>query len=90
MGAKSPQKRGHCCLTPKIMAAACSQAATVPLLTFLILGESVNENEIVTSSEMVVGPVHRRDVDSTFTCLASNSNMTQASRATVVLQMNRK
>ena len=50
----------------------------------------MNENEIVTSSEMVVGPVHRRDVDSTFTCLASNSNMTQASRATVVLQMNRK
>ena len=39
---------------------------------------------------MIVGPVHRRDVDSTFTCLASNSNMTQASRATVHLQMNRK
>ena len=55
----------------------------------LVLGQSVNEDEIVTSS-LIVGPVHRRDVDSTFTCLASNSNMTQASRATVVLQMNCK
>ena len=54
-----------------------------------VLGESVNEDDVVTSS-LVVGPVHRRDVDSTFTCLASNSNMTQASRATVLLQMNRK
>ena len=54
-----------------------------------VLGQSVNEDEVVTST-LVVGPVHRRDVDSSFTCLASNSNMTQASRATVVLQMNCK
>lgn len=56
-----------------------------------VLGESVvNENADVVTSSLVVGPVHRRDVDSTFTCLASNSNMTQASRATVALAMNRK
>ncbi len=44
----------------------------------------------VVSSSLLVGTVHRRDVDTSFTCLASNSNMTQASRAEVTLQMNRE
>ena len=44
---------------------------------------------IVTSS-LMVGAVQRKNVDTTYTCLASNSNMTQASRANVKLQMNRK
>ena len=42
------------------------------------------------SSTLSVGVVQRGDVDTTYTCLASNSNMTQASRATLHLQMNRK
>ena len=37
-----------------------------------------------------VGTVQRRDVDSRYTCLASNSNMTQASREEVQLQLNRE
>lgn len=45
---------------------------------------------LVVSSTVNVGSVQRRDVDTTFTCLASNSNMTQASREEVTLQMNRK
>ena len=44
---------------------------------------------LVTSS-LLVGAVQRVDVDTVYTCLASNSNMTQASRASVKLQMNRK
>ena len=44
---------------------------------------------LVTSS-LMVGAVQRKDVDTVYTCLASNSNMTQASRAVVKLQMNRK
>ena len=42
------------------------------------------------SSTLSVGVVQRGDVDTTYTCLASNSNMTQASRATLHLQLNRK
>ena len=42
------------------------------------------------SSTLSVGVIQRGDVDTTYTCLASNSNMTQASRATLHLQMNRK
>ena len=44
---------------------------------------------LITSS-LFVGAVQRKDVDTVYTCLASNSNMTQASRAAVKLQMNRK
>ena len=44
---------------------------------------------LITSS-LFVGAVQRKDVDTVYTCLASNSNMTQASRAVVKLQMNRK
>ncbi len=55
-----------------------------------VLGTSTDEESAVVTASLDVGPVHRRDVDSTFTCLASNTNMTQASRATVVLQMNRE
>ena len=44
---------------------------------------------LVTSS-LMVGAVQRKDVDTEYTCLASNSNMTQASRAAVKLQMNRE
>ena len=44
----------------------------------------------VVSSSLMVGTVQRKNVDTTFTCLASNSNMTQASRAEVTLQMNRE
>ena len=44
---------------------------------------------LVTSS-LLVGAVQRKNVDTVYTCLASNSNMTQASRAAVKLQMNRK
>ena len=44
---------------------------------------------LVTSS-LMVGAVERIDVDTEYTCLASNSNMTQASRAAVKLQMNRE
>ncbi len=44
----------------------------------------------VVSSSLLVGTVQRKDVDSGFTCLASNSNMTQASRAEVKLQMHRE
>lgn len=46
------------------------------------------DDERVVSS-LLVGSVQRKDLDTTYTCLASNSNMTQASRATVRLQMNR-
>ena len=42
----------------------------------------------VVSSSLLVGTVQRKDVDTFYTCLASNSNMTQASRAEVRLQMN--
>ena len=44
---------------------------------------------LVTSS-LLVGAVQRKDVDTVYSCLASNSNMTQASRASIKLQMNRK
>ena len=44
---------------------------------------------LITSS-LMVGAVQRKDVDTVYTCLASNSNMTQASRASIKLQMNRK
>ena len=44
---------------------------------------------LVTSS-LMIGAVQRKDVDTVYSCLASNSNMTQASRAAVKLQMNRK
>ena len=44
---------------------------------------------LITSS-LFVGAVQRKDVDTVYTCLASNSNMTQASRAVVKLQMNRE
>ena len=44
---------------------------------------------LITSS-LFIGAVQRKDVDTIYTCLASNSNMTQASRAIVKLQMNRK
>ena len=44
---------------------------------------------LVTSS-LLVGIVQRKDVDTVYACLASNSNMTQASRASVKLEMNRK
>lgn len=55
-----------------------------------LLADDMEENPDVVTSTLVIGPVHRRDVDTTFTCLASNSNMTQASRASAALQMNRK
>jgi len=44
----------------------------------------------VVSSSLMVGVVQRKDVDTSYTCLASNSDMTQASRAEVTLQMNRE
>jgi hypothetical protein len=44
----------------------------------------------VVSATLLVGPVQRKHVDTVYTCLASNSNMTQASKAEVKLQMNRK
>ena len=44
---------------------------------------------LITSS-LFIGAVQRKDVDTIYTCLASNSNMTQASRAIVKLQMNRE
>jgi len=49
---------------------------------------SSSKSAAAATSTLLVGVVQRKDVDTTFTCLASNSNMTQASRATVNLQMN--
>ena len=51
---------------------------------------SLHSTSPVVSSSLYMGAVQRRDVDTVFTCLASNSNMTQASRAEIALQMNRE
>ena len=75
-----------------------------PALHWLINGIAVSVSEsvrtvdqrreeaatTVVSSSLMVGTVQRKNVDTAFTCLASNSNMTQASRAEVTLQMNRE
>ncbi|XP_071745954.1 nephrin isoform X2 [Lepeophtheirus salmonis] len=52
-----------------------------------VLEVNKNRGDVVSSTYMV-GIVQRCDVDSEFTCLASNTNMTQASKVTRILRMN--
>lgn len=52
------------------------------------LPDPTSRTNSVVSSSLLVGVVQRDDVDTTYTCLASNSNMTQASREEVKLEMN--